>query len=74
MFSSLILFRNTENILEVAFLPSFWILKDTMPAPPGSYIIVSNWGCCHSDTEDRNLVKGRNLSFKSQKVLWFVAI
>ena len=56
------------------FLPSFWILKDTVPASLVSYIIVSNWGCCHSDTEDRNLVKSRKLSFKSQKVLWFIAI
>lgn len=60
--------------LKYYFLPSFWILKNTVPVSLASYIIVANWGCCHSDTEDRNLVKSRKLSFKSQKVLWFIAI
>lgn len=60
--------------LEWYFLSLFWILQDTVPASLVSYIIVSNWGCCYSDTEDRNLVKSRKLSFKSQKVPWFIAI
>lgn len=67
-------FEILNIFLKWHFLPSFWLLTDTMPASLFSYIIVSNWVCCQSDTEDRNLVKSRKLSFKSQKVLWFIAI
>lgn len=56
------------------FLPSFWLLTDNVPVSLVSYLTVSNWVFCQSDTEDRNLVKSRKLSFKSWKVLWFIAI